>query len=211
MRNPVITLANDTHRDTSVVSLSFEKDHSIISKVKTLVGATWSQSRGFWYIPQSEFKLSEVFDRLSPVAWLDYSALKGNSSDGAGETQKQKPDSKPRVSIPQAYTDLLEQKRYAENTKSIYQSYFADFIRYFSARELNGISKEEINDYILELIREKKISTSQQNQRINAIKFYYEKVLGRQKEYYDIERPRKEKRLPDVLSKEEIKLMLTNS
>jgi hypothetical protein len=65
MRNPVITLANDTHRDTSVVSLRFEKDHSIISKVKTLEGATWSQSQGLWYIPQSDFKLSEVFDKLS--------------------------------------------------------------------------------------------------------------------------------------------------
>jgi hypothetical protein len=29
MRNPVITLANDTHHDTSVVSLIFEKDFSL--------------------------------------------------------------------------------------------------------------------------------------------------------------------------------------
>ena len=42
----------------------------------------------------------------------------------------------------------------------------------------------------------------------NWVKFYYEKVLGKQKEYYDIERPRKEKLLPDVLSKEEIATML---
>jgi len=75
MRNPVITLANDTHRDTSVVSLNFEKDYGLISREKALKGTSWSQSRGFWYIPKSDFKLSEVFDRLSPVAFLDYSAL----------------------------------------------------------------------------------------------------------------------------------------
>ena len=75
MKRTAITLAYCTHHDTPVVSLRFEKDHSIINKVKTLKGATWSQSQGFWYIPQSEFKLSGVFDRLSPVAFLDYSAL----------------------------------------------------------------------------------------------------------------------------------------
>ena len=49
MRNPFITLANAFHHDTSVVRLSFEKDFSVIAKVKTIEGAVWSQSRGFWY------------------------------------------------------------------------------------------------------------------------------------------------------------------
>jgi site-specific recombinase XerD len=61
---------------------------------------------------------------------------------------------------------------------------------------------------LIRLIREKNISRSQQNQRINAIKFYYEKVLGREKEYYRIERPRSDQKLPDVLSKEEVGAML---
>jgi site-specific recombinase XerD len=65
------------------------------------------------------------------------------------------------------------------------------------------------NAFILRLIKERNISPSQQNQRINAIKFYYEKVLGKEKEYYDIGRPRKERKLPDVLSKEEIGAMIT--
>jgi site-specific recombinase XerD len=42
----------------------------------------------------------------------------------------------------------------------------------------------------------------------NWVKFYYEKVLGRQKEYYDIERPRKENTLPDVVSQEELFKMI---
>ena len=39
---------------------------------------------------------------------------------------------------------------------------------------------------------------------INAIKFYYEMVLGMPNRFYSIERPRKESKLPKVLSKEEI-------
>ena len=60
MKAPVITLANAFHHDTSVVSLSFEKDFEIIAKVKTtLNGAARSQSRGFWYIANDCF--NEVF------------------------------------------------------------------------------------------------------------------------------------------------------
>ena len=43
--------------------------------------------------------------------------------------------------------------------------------------------------------------------RINAIKFYYEKVLGRKKEYYRISRPRKESKLPTILTLGEIEVL----
>jgi len=68
--------------------------------------------------------------------------------------------------------------------------------------------RKTLTKYILELIREHSISSSQQNQRINAIKFYYEKVLGREKEYYDLLRLRRETSLPDVIDREEIREML---
>jgi integrase/recombinase XerD len=112
------------------------------------------------------------------------------------------------VSIPQKYLNKLDQCRYSPHTQKTYMHYFEDFVQHFAGKELNGIDKEAINAYILQLIREKKISPSQQNQRINAIKFYYEKVLGREKEYYAIERPRKEQKLPEVLSKNEVKSLL---
>lgn len=110
--------------------------------------------------------------------------------------------------IMEAYANLLMQKRYSPNTQKTYLGYFSDFCENFPFKDINYISKDEIDHYILDLIRTKNISPSQQNQRINAIKFYYEKVLGRDKEYYDIHRPRKEHHLPKVLSKNEIKRMI---
>ena len=103
------------------------------------------------------------------------------------------------------YKDLLIQKRYSQNTQDIYCSYFKDFCIYFSDQNLSTITTAQINSYILELIKSKDISISQQNQRINAIKFYYEKVLGREKQYYELHRPKKEHKLPKVLSKTEVK------
>ncbi|MBN2282071.1 MAG: site-specific integrase, partial [Candidatus Marinimicrobia bacterium] len=109
------------------------------------------------------------------------------------------------------YKDLLIQKRYSENTFKIYCGYFQDFCNYFNNVNLKEITTENINHYILHLIKTKNISISQQNQRINAIKFYYEKVLGRQKQFYNLQRPKKEHKLPKVLSKNEVKKILDSS
>ncbi len=112
--------------------------------------------------------------------------------------------------IMEKYHRLLIQKRYSKNTQKVYLNYFSDFCRKFGSGHIDHISKEKINAYICELIRERNISASQQNQRINAIKFYYEKVLGREKEYYELHRPHKEHRLPKVLSKNEVKGILSS-
>jgi len=103
------------------------------------------------------------------------------------------------------YKNLLVQKRYSDNTIGMYCNYFGDFCKYFIGQDLKEITTAEINNYILNLIELKNISISQQNQRINAIKFYYEKVLGREKQYYELHRPKKEHKLPKVLSKKEVK------
>ena len=107
------------------------------------------------------------------------------------------------------YRDILIQKRHSKNTEKVYINYFTDFCRKFGPGNIDDLSKEKINVYISELIRERNISASQQNQRINAIKFYYEKVLGREKEYYELHRPHKEQKLPKVLSKNEVKKILS--
>ena len=103
------------------------------------------------------------------------------------------------------YKNRLIQQRYSQNTIDIYCNYFKDFCDFFKNYTLQNIEPEKINKYILHLIKTKNISPSQQNQRINAIKFYYEKILGREKRYYSLYRPKKEYKLPKVFSKNEVK------
>ncbi len=63
----------------------------------------------------------------------------------------------------------------------------------------------------MHLVTIKKVSISTQNQAINAIKFYLERVLrGERKEYY-VERPLKEWKLPTVLSEEEVQALLVQT
>lgn len=109
------------------------------------------------------------------------------------------------------YRNILIQKRYSDNTIKTYCNYFKDFCVYFQNDQLENIKITQIKSYILAIIKSKNISISQQNQRINAIKFYFEKVLGREKQYYELHRPRKENKLPKVLSKNEVKSILASS
>jgi len=78
---PEIKLKREIHHKSPVVSLMFGYDRELINRVKTIEGAAWSNSRRFWYIPAEQFRLSEVFNTLNPVAWLDYSALKESTPE----------------------------------------------------------------------------------------------------------------------------------
>ncbi len=110
--------------------------------------------------------------------------------------------------LPKGYMELLLRKRYSQSTIKTYTSYFLQFMTYFKNQGLESITYHMINAYMLDLIQFRKISVSQQNQRINAIKFYYEKVLKRKREYFYISRPRKEATLPTILTLEEVEKML---
>ena len=112
------------------------------------------------------------------------------------------------MELPPGYLDKLIQKRYSPNTIKTYVSYMSSFMKAFKNRDLQSVTTSEINAYILGLIRGKGISSSQQNQRISSIKFYYEQVLGRKKAYYRLNRPKKEKGLPGILTVEEVELIL---
>jgi len=205
-----ITLIFDSHRGKDVVFIKFDYDKKLITSVKRLNGVRWSQTQKSWYIIKSDFDLHTVFSTLKKVAYIDYSSLKRESITQPIVQQINKMQ-RLKVELPEAYYDMLDQKRYSESTKSTYINYFEDYLRYFREQSLNDISTEQINKYLLELIRKNKISDSQQNQRINAIKFYYEKVIGREKVYYGIRRPRKTKTLPKVITETELNNMLIHS
>ena len=112
--------------------------------------------------------------------------------------------------LPPEYLEKLSRKRYSPNTIRTYRTYMKSFVVAFSNRKLETITTREINEYLLDLIQTKHISRSQQNQRINAIKFYYEHVLGKRRKYYHLNRPKKEHKLPKILTVEEVELILRN-
>lgn len=195
-KKPEIILQTGYQKGTKVVWIRFKYNHTLIQIIKHIPNCRWHQLKRAWYIPAKYFDLF-IFEKML----INQANI--NSTD-VSDLEKGRPEKKDTRKIPVDYLSLLQQKRYSKSTIKTYTSYFSQFQEYFTNQDLNSISVEQINSYITGLIDYQNISPSQQNQRINAIKFYYEKVLGREKAYYKVERPRKERKLPTILTKGEV-------
>ena len=111
--------------------------------------------------------------------------------------------------------DLMLQKlilkKYSPNTIKTYQHMFKQFLLYMHPMPLHQVSTAHIMHYHKELVTIYHVSSSYQNQSINAIKFYLEKVLNLPKITYDFCRPRRSKTLPKVLSLGEVARILDHT
>lgn len=197
----IIKILPGNFKGDEVVKFFFSYNQKIIHVIKKVPGIRWNKKERFWYLSKENFDPIHFLKLLSPYAKVEYSALLSAYSGFNRNISKQE---NLRIELPEGYLEKLERKRYSTSTIKTYSCYLRDFIKEFKDKELTSISPEEINAYILKLIKRKRISSSQQNQRINAIKFYYEKVLGLEKQYYALERPKKCRTLPKIVSEEEI-------
>ena len=179
------------------------------------------------------FEMKEVRDRVKSLntSWY-HSHQKLWSIKNTPEAKKRLLDilgnqwimavDEPKAPVVKGWVDLTESsqaaldalhkklvlKAYSEHTLRTYKSYFTKFLCYFNSRDLKDVKKEEIEAFLYKLIVKEKISETAQNQFINAIKFYYEQILGQPREYYNLQRPKKSSDLPNVLSKTEVKKLL---
>ena len=104
----------------------------------------------------------------------------------------------------------LRSQRYSHQTIKTYTSSVIKFFIYFNEKVPWEITQKDIIDFNNNYILRNSLSFSYQNQLINALKKYYEKVHNRHIKINEIERPRRRHPLPKVLSKEEvIKLLST--
>lgn len=103
--------------------------------------------------------------------------------------------------------ELLSRK-YSYKTVKGYLYYNRDFLN-FIGKSPSEINDEDIKKYLVYLSEERQSATSTLNQAINALKFYYGSML-KKKFVYEVKRPRKDKKLPVVLSQEEIAKILSS-
>jgi site-specific recombinase XerD len=116
-----------------------------------------------------------------------------------------------RVRVRGVFEDLrreLVSRKYSYKTVKGYLYYNRDF-QNFTGKIPSDIDDNDIKDYLLYLAEEKQSATSTVNQAINALKFYYGSML-KKKFVYEVKRPRKDKKLPVVLSKEEVARILSS-
>jgi integrase/recombinase XerD len=106
------------------------------------------------------------------------------------------------------FKNFLTYRRYSPNTIKTYTDALEVFFRFHQTKEPERLSIEDIIEFNTEYILQKNLSASYQNQVINAIKLFYRNRFNRFMDLDNIQRPRREKRLPNVLSKAEVKAII---
>lgn len=103
---------------------------------------------------------------------------------------------------------LLEQRikllGYSDSTKKTYVNEVSIFLKTLQHNPADTFSIQRIKDYLQYCADTLGLTENTLHSRTNALKFYYEQVLKREKFFWDVPRPRKGTQLPKVLSKEEM-------
>ncbi len=102
----------------------------------------------------------------------------------------------------QRYLQDLRLRNYAPKTLQTYVECVSLFARYFK-RSPEQLGPEHIREYQRYLVEEKKCSWSRFNQTVCALRFLYRNTLGRDWAISHIPFPRKQRKLPVVLSRDE--------
>lgn len=175
-----------THRSTKRIAVYFEKNAEWIARIKEIDGARWSQSLVAWHLPDTEE--NRIRFKLTP---LSHSIP---SSEGIAQIEK--------------FKQYLRSKRYSESTVTTYSEALKSFLVFYREKPVAEITNEDVIVYNNEYILKNNLSASYQNQVTNAIKLYFQTIRETKIMVDKIHRPKRSKVLPNVLSKEEVKLIL---
>src|SRR5271170_3795345 len=99
--------------------------------------------------------------------------------------------------------EALELRGSSPKTRDVYIGCVARFARHFGKSPAQ-LGEEEVRTYLLYLLHERKVAWGTYKQALAALRFLYRWVLNRGEVVRDIRAPRPERRLPVVLSFEEV-------
>jgi integrase/recombinase XerD len=214
MNLPIVKILTATHRDKEVLQLHFQKNESVLSKLRSNRQLRWSQTMNCWYMPYQKDVLSQLFHQLKGAAFIDYEALKESNKEKE-VTSKAKPLANALLPLPeeiqtkvQAFVNWMRSKRYSESTIGTYSEALKTFLRFYADKDIGHITNGDLIKFNNEYILKNKLSASFQNQIVNAIKLFFRTIELKSMETELIHRPKRAHRLPNVLSKEEVKAIL---
>ncbi|WP_350112131.1 site-specific tyrosine recombinase/integron integrase [Fulvivirga sp.] len=218
MNKKSITLKHLLINQQRQIGLKFYPDKVLQSLLKEIPGIKWSNTYSMAYLANTSANLNLIYHTFKGVALIDgrYFYLNRPMHNPVKEEYQYK-FNKPRAAYtegyktcPKEFLQKLQLKKYSDSTARIYIGMFEGFINYYPDKDIQELGEDEIRDYLSYQVKLGR-SDSMLNQIINSIKFYYEIVLGMPNRFYDIERPNAREKLPEVLSKEEVQRILTQT
>jgi len=206
-----VSLYNIIVKQEKMVGIKFNSDKVLLALVTQLDKSSWNDIHNMYVVPSRRGLLKEIFSLFRGVAWVDCKQITGRRSSARGHTQESEyAKLKRKIKLnrcPEVYLQTMINKGYAIRTIQGYLLGFERFLAFHHKLALNEIAEPQILEYV-SMLNDYKHSKSYINVEVNAIKFYFEIVLGMPNQCYYIDRPVKDRKLPIVLSKSEVAEMM---
>ncbi len=229
-----ITIERIMHDSGIRVTLKFLPDEEIIRVVKTLPDATWNIGMNCWHIEATDDVDTIIVDALAGIARIEFRygktrrliekirEIRNNSAQGfirkghgashSGEDLSEREDrdtiSQRSLAYLNHYKNWLEAHRYPPTTVRTYTSMLDTYLRFVSPKEATECTSGDLVRMVNEYVLARGLSYSFQNQLISAVKKFYREICSEVIDPGEFTRPRTQHKLPNVLSKEEIRKII---
>lgn len=225
---PTVNLKPLHHRNSEQIAIYFENNSSLNILIRSKAGATWSQTNKCWYVPLTR----EAFEKLNSALKDHANLATADLKRYLEEKNKQiAPASgtltKTRISMPvktlsaghvkinrsisavnrhvlPAMEQMLKLKAFSPSTMRTYLNEMAQLLITIKDIPADELKPEHLKRYLVYCYEKLGLKENTLHSRINAMKFYYELVLKREKFFWEIPRPKKPFQLPRLLNENEL-------
>ena len=197
LQHPIIFLEEKIHRKNNQLLIKFDYDETLISLIRSIQGTSWSKSLKAWYILNTKDNLNIILKLFEKITTIDFSKIGKNAPFKRNLTEEQK------QLLNQFYL-FLKGKRYSQSTIQTYTFFIADFINFHTKTPLAELTNRAVELFIETVFMERNYSVSSQRQFISALKIFTVFCPQTKIHNLSLERPKKSRMLPSVLSQEEV-------
>ena len=215
----IVKIKTAVHREQKVIQLLFNKNDELTTLLRANTAMRWSKTMNCWYMPFYETIKQDLFVLLTPNYYLDYDDLKVHQGSLVVENESDKETrikpaailnnlSEESLQKTEAFKLWLKPKRYSESTIGTYTDALKTFLRFYAHKPITEITNDDLIKFNNDYIMTNRFSASYQNQVVNAVKLFFNRIENKKLDPELVHRPKRTKLLPNVLSKGEIKLIL---
>ena len=216
------------------IAMYFPNIGMLNKAARKIKNARWSQTNKCWYVLLNKEKHREIVKAFKGIATIDqtelhdYLVAKKKASKQALQNNSIKPVISSGRVIKNGYTskqitvyksnkihpvnahvlpDMEQQlklKAYSRSTIKTYLNEMAQLLQTINNISADELTPEHLKRYMVYCFEKMLLKENTLHSRINAMKFYYEQVLGRKKFFWEIPRPKKALQLPKLLNEKEL-------
>lgn len=193
---PTVYLEVKMHRKNEQLLVRFTYNETLINLINPLK-LKWSATLKTWYLPYHKENVVLMLKTLKGSAHVDTSRLPKKELFKRNLTDAEK-------KLMNNFFLYLKGKRYSKSTIQTYTFFVADFISFNTKTPLEELNNRNVELFIEKVFIERNYSISSQRQFISALKIFVVFYKHTQINDLELERPKKSRKLPSVLSQEEV-------